>query len=62
MIREIHVRNFKAFKDQRFRLAPLTLLAGLNGSGKSSLLQTILILRQSFDQGLLSRNKGVAEW
>jgi predicted ATPase len=57
VIQQIHVRNFKAFKDQRFRLAPLTLLAGLNGSGKSSLLQTILILRQSFDQGLLSRNR-----
>lgn len=57
MIREIRVRNFKAFKDQRFCLAPLTLLTGLNGSGKSSFLQSILVLRQSFDQGLLSRNK-----
>lgn len=57
MISALHLQNFKAFKDQRFGLAPLTLLAGLNGAGKSSLLQALLVLRQSFDQGLLSGNK-----
>lgn len=57
MITSLHLQNFKAFKDQRFNLAPLTLLAGLNGAGKSSLLQALLVLRQSFDQGLLAGNK-----
>jgi predicted ATPase len=54
MIRQLRIENFKAFRDQRISLAPLTLLTGLNGSGKSSVLQALLALRQSFDQGLLN--------
>lgn len=57
MITRLHLRNFKAFRDQQFDLAPLTLLAGLNGSGKSSLLQSLLILRQSSDLGLLGQGQ-----
>jgi predicted ATPase len=59
LIDKLHIHNFKAFRDQRFDFAPLTLLAGLNGSGKSSLLQSLLVLRQSFDQGLLSQGRVV---
>jgi len=47
MIERIHLQNFKASRDLRARLAPLTLLAGLNSSGKSSILQAIAMLRQS---------------
>lgn len=54
MIQAIRLRNFKAFRDQRIELAPLSLLAGLNSSGKSSVLQAIALLRQSFDEGLLA--------
>jgi predicted ATPase len=57
LITRLQVRNFKAFRDQEFDLAPLTLLAGLNGSGKSSLLQALLILRQSADLGLLEQGR-----
>ena len=57
MITRVQVSNFKAFRDQQFDLAPLTLLAGLNGSGKSSLLQSLLILRQSADLGLLDQGR-----
>jgi predicted ATPase len=40
--------NFKSVGDtQTLQLAPLTVLAGANNSGKSSLLQTILILAQT---------------
>ncbi len=53
MIRELHLQNFKCFEDQKFRLRPLTLLTGLNGTGKSSVLQSLLLLRQSYQQGLL---------
>ena len=31
-------------------MRPLTMLAGLNGMGKSSVLQSLLLLRQSFQQ------------
>jgi predicted ATPase len=49
------LENFKACKDIDVRLAPLTLLAGTNSSGKSTLLQAIAILRQSHTQdGLLT--------
>lgn len=53
MITALRIQNFKAFRDQSFPLARLTLLAGLNGSGKSSLLQALLVLRQSYDQGVI---------
>ena len=53
MIRELHLQNFKCFEDQKFRLRPLTLLTGLNGAGKSTVLQSLLLLRQSYQRGLL---------
>lgn len=53
MISSIHLKNFKCFADQFINLGALTLLSGLNSSGKSSLLQSLLLLRQSYQQGLL---------
>ncbi|MGC2332580.1 MAG: DUF3696 domain-containing protein [Candidatus Acidiferrales bacterium] len=49
MLESIHLENFKASRDVDVRLAPLTLLAGLNSSGKSTLLQAVGLLRQSYD-------------
>jgi predicted ATPase len=57
MLERIRLINFKAFRDQSLDLAPLTLLTGLNGSGKSSLLQALLLLRQSWELGYLARHK-----
>ncbi|MFL6337058.1 MAG: AAA family ATPase [Pyrinomonadaceae bacterium] len=59
MIRLLRLSNFKCFKNQQLDLAPLTLLSGLNGTGKSSVLQSLLLLRQSYYQGLL-QNRGLA--
>lgn len=53
MIRQIFLRNFKCFESEAIPVANLTLLAGLNGMGKSSLIQSLLVLRQSFLDGLL---------
>lgn len=47
MITSIELRNFKCFDRQTIELGWLTLLAGLNGSGKSSVLQALMLLRQS---------------
>jgi predicted ATPase len=55
MIERLHLHNFKCFQDQPFRLSALTLLSGLNGMGKSTVLQAILLLRQSYQQGLLQQ-------
>ena len=53
MIRWLRLMNFKAFENQRFEFRPLTLLSGLNSTGKSSVIQSLLILRQSYQQELL---------
>ena len=59
MIKHIRMKNFKCFSDQKFELGSLTILSGLNGLGKSSTLQALLLLRQSFQQSLLP-NIGLA--
>jgi len=53
MIDEILLRNFKCFESASIPLRELTLLAGLNGMGKSSVIQSLLLLRQSYLDGLL---------
>lgn len=48
MITHIRVKNFKSWKDSpEVELAPLTGLFGTNSSGKSSLLQMLLMLKQT---------------
>jgi predicted ATPase len=47
------LHNFKAFRDITIPIKPLTLLSGLNGSGKSTTLQALALLRQSWDTGFL---------
>ncbi|MCK1542122.1 DUF3696 domain-containing protein [Bradyrhizobium sp. 147] len=47
------LHNFKAFKDLALPLRPLTVLAGLNGAGKSTALQALALVRQSRDAGFL---------
>jgi predicted ATPase len=59
MITSLRLVNFKCFKDQSFALRPLTVLSGLNGTGKSSVIQSLLLLRQSYEQKLLP-DKGLA--
>ena len=53
MIESLYIKNFKCFEEQNFKIAPLTLLSGLNGMGKSTVIQSLLLLRQSFSQGTL---------
>lgn len=48
MLDYIALKNFKAFADLELELGALTLLSGLNGSGKSTVLQGFGLLRQSF--------------
>jgi predicted ATPase len=46
MISRLKITNFKAFASADIRLAPFTLLSGLNSSGKSTVLQALALLRQ----------------
>ena len=59
MFESLTLSNFKAFKQQQIGLRPLTMLAGLNGMGKSSILQSLLLLRQSYQQRALATDTGI---
>ncbi|MEI8196471.1 MAG: AAA family ATPase, partial [Phycisphaerae bacterium] len=49
-IKEIRLNNFKCFADSgAVPIAPLTVIFGRNNTGKSSLIQSILLLRQTLD-------------
>ncbi len=47
MITRLTIENFKAFEYAELNLTELNLLTGINGVGKSSVLQALLLLRQS---------------
>lgn len=48
-LKHFGVGNFKVFKNPtQFDLAPITILTGKNNSGKSSLIKSMLILKDSF--------------
>ena len=51
MFRRLKLTNFKCFKNVELCFTPLTLLCGLNGMGKSSVIQSLLVLRQSATSG-----------
>ena len=46
----LYLSNFKCLSDVNFELRNLNLLAGANGCGKSSMIHSLLLLRQSFEQ------------
>jgi len=47
MLTEVNLLNYKCFKKQSFQISNINLFFGLNGRGKSSLLQAILLMSQS---------------
>jgi predicted ATPase len=54
MIDVVGLKNFKRFRSLELELRALTLLAGLNGMGKSTVIQSLLVLRQSARSGDLA--------
>lgn len=56
MLKSWLIQNFKPILDSgELKLAPVTVLAGRNSSGKSSLLQSILMIAQTLSSRLLDR-------
>lgn len=53
MITRLGIKNFKSHKDTDIELNNLTVLTGVNGCGKTSVIQTFLLLRQTYQKGRL---------
>jgi predicted ATPase len=51
MLTKLFIENFQSLMfPQTIRLAPLTLIAGANSSGKSSISRAIRLFQQSFEK------------
>lgn len=50
MLTELHLTSFKCFDSLTLPLRPLTLLAGTNGGGKSSVIQSLVLLAHTFSR------------
>ncbi len=55
MLKEISINNFKSLRSLDLKLSNLNILTGLNGSGKSSLIQSLLLLRQSYNMAITEK-------
>lgn len=49
MLEYFTIRNFKRFESATFRLEDCTLLTGMNGAGKSTVIQALSLIRQSLE-------------
>ena len=49
LIEEIRVQGYKSLVDATLHVRPLTLLAGTNSSGKSSIMQPLLLIKQTIE-------------
>jgi len=57
MLEFVKIKRFKTLMDADFPLSNLNIFSGLNSMGKSSLIQTLLLLRQSYERNsLFSQN------
>lgn len=53
MITRLGIKNFKSHKNTEIGLNKLTVLTGVNGCGKTSVIQAFLLLRQTYQKGRL---------
>jgi predicted ATPase len=53
MLSNLYIKNYKILDEVDLVLSNLNLISGKNSAGKSSLIQVLLLLRQSFEQSTL---------
>lgn len=54
MLKSVSFENYKCFKERTtIDLAPLTILCGVNSSGKSSIINSLLMLKQSYENSAI---------
>ena len=57
MISSLMLVNFKCFRSLKLDLGPINVLAGMNGAGKSTIIQSLLAVRQSGETGSLQKHR-----
>jgi predicted ATPase len=64
MLKQIKLKNILSFKDATIELRPLNVLIGINGSGKSNLLEAISLLQAAPNKLIapIRKGGGVNEW
>lgn len=55
MIRTLNIQNFKIHKNSTLEFGNLNILTGINSAGKSSVIQSLLLLRQNQQAGQLDK-------
>lgn len=55
MITSIRLSNFKCFRTLSLELGALNVFAGMNGAGKSTVMQSLLAIRQSWESSSLAK-------
>jgi len=55
-INRVHIKNFKSLRDIDIKLSDLTLITGINSSGKSTFIQALLLLKQN-EEKFYAQNK-----
>lgn len=62
MLKSISLENYKCFKKlkvddkEELEIAPLTVLCGVNSSGKSSIINSLLLQKQSYEDSTISNS------
>ncbi len=57
MLKSISLQNFKCYKEEtKFPLSKLTLFTGLNGKGKSTVLQAFLLMKQTIEHNEMANH------
>lgn len=56
MLEKLHISSFKCFESLDLSLGPLTVLSGINGGGKSSVIQSLVLLSQTLGEREWSRS------
>ena len=55
----LHMENFRSIRDATVEIAPMTVIYGANGTGKSSLIYGLLTLRNFFTNPAQKRSEPV---
>ncbi|MCS6103527.1 DUF3696 domain-containing protein [Clostridium botulinum] len=55
MLESLNIRNFKCFEKLYLEMSNLNVFAGINSMGKSTIIQALLLLRQSYDIGSIDK-------